>query len=53
MVEWGNAQTLKALQINSLIPDLTSYIAFCMETSASQELNWGEGHIDLYKEFRV
>jgi len=32
---------LEALRIDGLTPDSTSCIAFCMETLASRELNWG------------
>ena len=32
---------LEALRINGLIPKLTSYIAFCIEALALQELNLG------------
>jgi hypothetical protein len=31
----------EALRINGLTPELTSYIAFYIEASASQELNLG------------
>jgi hypothetical protein len=34
MVEGGNARTLEALRIDGLIPELTSYIAFCIEALA-------------------
>ena len=43
MVEWGNARTLEALQINGSTPDSTSCIVFCIEASASRELNLGRG----------
>ena len=38
MVEWGNTRTPEALQIDGLIPDSTSCIAFCIEASALQSL---------------
>ena len=42
-VKGGNAQTSEALRIDGSMPDSTSCIAFCMEASASQELNLGRG----------
>ena len=39
----GNTRTSEALRINGLTPDLTSYIAFYIEVSASRKLKLGRG----------